>query len=113
MQKFINLLLGTNDIPTYMAALVFALVGAFLMQMRKSKKRNKNNAKTPAKFNFWFMVQDNLKEIITGLLLILLALRFSVEYAGTTLTMFYALGVGIGLQRFSQWLTNIEENARK
>jgi hypothetical protein len=46
-------------------------------------------------------------------LAILLALRFSVEYAGTQITMFYALGIGLALPKFIAFVSKIQGKARK
>ncbi|GGA84797.1 hypothetical protein GCM10008015_26970 [Flavobacterium palustre] len=113
MKKFLDLLLGTSDVPTYMAALLFALIGVAIVLLLKSKKRDKNSPNTPYHFDVWFLIQDNLKEIILGLLLILMALRFSMEYAGENLTMYYAFGVGLSLQKVSSWISNVELKARQ
>lgn len=113
MEKFISLLLGTNDLPTYLAALFFAFLGVLIVLLINAQKRDKHSANTPYKFSISFLFWDNIREIMLGFLLILLALRFSIEYAGEELTMYYALGVGFGLQKISNWITNIEKQARK
>lgn len=113
MKKFLDLLLGTNDVPTYLAALVFAIAGVVIVMIIKSKGRDVNSENTPEKFKWRFLIQDNLREIVLGFLLIILALRFSIEYAGEKLTMYYAFGVGAGLQKVASWISNIEKQARK
>lgn len=113
MNKFLDLLLGTNDIPTYCASLVFAVLGVVIVLLLKAQKRDKTSRSTPYKFNFWFLIIDNLREVVLGFLLLLLALRFSVEYAGTEVTMYYALVLGLGMQKISLWIANIEISARK
>ena len=113
MTKFLNLILGTSDVPTYMAALLFSLIGVAIILLLKSKKRNKTSTLTPYRFSGRFLLQDNLKEIILGFFMILMALRFSIEYAGESLTMYYALGVGLSLQKVSGWISNVELKARK
>jgi low temperature requirement protein LtrA len=99
VENFLNLILGTNDIPTYCASLVFALLGVVVVLLLKAQKRDKTSRSTPYQFNFWFLILDNLREVVLGFLLLLLALRFSVEYAGTEITMYYALGLGFGIQK--------------
>lgn len=112
MDKFLNLLLGTSDVPTYLAALFFALIGVAIILIFKTNKRDKTSDNTPFHFSIKFLLQDNLKEITLGLLMILMALRFSIEYAGENLTMYYALGVGLSLQKISAIISNIELKAR-
>lgn len=113
MNKFLNLVLGTNDVPTYLAALFFAMLGVVVILLSKSNKRDKRSINTPFVFSFKFLIIDNLKEIILGFLLIVIALRFSVEYAGVNLTMWYALGVGLSIQKLSGYISKLELSARK
>lgn len=113
MNKFEKLMLGTNDLPTYLAAFIFAMIGVVIILLLKSNKRDRLSKSTPYKFSIKFLIIDNLKEILLGLLLIIIALRFSVEYAGAELTMYYALGVGLGIQKLSGIISKIEVSARK
>ncbi|MEN2415545.1 hypothetical protein [Flavobacterium mesophilum] len=113
MQKFIRLLLGTYDIPTYSAAFLFSMIGVLIILLLKSRKRNKTSLATPFRFSLRFLFLDNLREIMLGFLLIVIALRFSVEYAGVELTMWYALGVGLALQKIAGSISKLEESARK
>lgn len=113
MNKFLNLVLGTNDVPTYLAALFFALIGVVVILLLKSNKRDKTSIYTPVAFSFKFLILDNLKEVVLGFLLIILALRFSVEYAGVELTMWYTLGVGLSIQKSAGYISKLELSARK
>jgi hypothetical protein len=113
MQKFITLITGTTDIPTYMAGLLFALIGLAFHFKAKVAKRNTHSRNTPYSFSGVFFIQDNLVELIFSVLTILLALRFSVEYAGTQITMFYALGIGLALPRSIAFVSKIQGTARK
>lgn len=113
MNKFEKLMLGTNDVPTYLAAFLFAMIGVLIILLLKSKKRNKTSLNTPFDFSIKFLIMDNLREILLGFLLIIIALRFSVEYAGVELTMWYALAVGTSLQKFAGYISQLEVSARK
>ena len=113
MNKFLNLVLGTNDVPTYFAALFFAIMGVTVILLLKSNKRDKTSLNTPYNFSIKFLILDNLKEIILGFLFIIIALRFSVEYAGVELTMWYALGVGLSIQKLAEFISKLELSARK
>jgi uncharacterized membrane protein len=113
MEKFLSLVLGTTDVPTYLAGLFFALIGLGFYYKNKVSKRNKNSKNTPYVFSLKFFAQDNLVEMVFSLVAIFLALRFSVEYAGVSPTMFYSLGIGFGLPKFVNWLQNVQANARK
>jgi uncharacterized membrane protein len=113
MEKFLSLVLGTTDLSTYLAGLFFALIGLGFYYKNKVAKRNKNSKNTPYIFSLKFFGQDNLVEIVFSLVAIMLALRFSVEYAGVSPTMFYSLGIGFGLPKFVNWLQNVKAKARK
>jgi hypothetical protein len=113
MNKFLNLIIGTTDVPTYSAGLLFALIGLAFHFNAKVANRNTHSRNTPYRFSKMFFIQDNLIELIFSVLTILLALRFSVEYAGTQITMFYALGIGLALPRFIAFVTKIQGKARK
>lgn len=113
MNKFLNLILGTTDVPTYAAGLLFALIGLFFYYYGKVKKRNARSKNTPYAFSWRFFTQDNLVEIVFSLLAIFLALRFSVEYAGVQITMFYALGIGWSLPKIIAYMYSVQEKARK
>ncbi len=107
------LLLGTDDVLLFSMAVFFACIGMAIILLIKSKKRDKHSANTPFKFNGWFLFLDNLKEVILGFLLVIMALRFSVECSGVKLTVWYAFGIGISFQKLSSWISIIESKARK
>ncbi|MFV8347255.1 hypothetical protein [Flavobacterium sp. ZB4P13] len=113
MKQFLNLFFGTKDVPTYMAGLLFALIGLAFYYKGKISKRRKTSTSTPYRFSLWFFTQDNLVELVFSILAIFLALRFSVEYAGVEITMFYALGIGFGLPKFIGWLYKVQGKARQ
>ena len=113
MDKFLNLILGTTDLPTYSAGLFFALIGLSFYYKRKLSKRNKISRNTPYKFSIAFFTQDNLVELVFSVMGIFLALRFCVEYAGVKVTMFYALGIGLGLPNVIYYMYSVQGKARK
>lgn len=113
MTKFLNLILGTTDVPTYLAGLIFALIGLAFYYKAKLARRNKLSKTTPPHFSLRFFTQDNLVELVFSLLAIFLGLRFSIEYAGVEVTMIYSLLLGVGLPRFIGWLSKVQAKARK
>lgn len=112
MNKFLNLIFGTTDLPTYLAGLFFAIIGLAFYYKGKVAARNKHSYNTPYYFSWSFFTQDNLMELVFSVLAIFLALRFSVEYAGVQVTMFYSLGIGWGLPKFISYMYSIQDNAR-
>ena len=95
MNKFLNLILGTTDVPTYLAGLFFALIGLAFYYRSKIKKRDKDSPETPYQFSLKFFLRDNLSELIFSILGIILLMRFSVEYVGAEVTMIYSIGLGL------------------
>jgi len=113
MEKFLNLVLGTTDVPTYLAGLLFALIGVAFYYKGKIDKRDKASENTPYRFSWRFFTQDNITDIVFALLGIFLALRFSVEYAGVQVTMIYSLGIGWALSATIAKLYEFQAKARK
>jgi len=113
MENFLNFVLGTTDVPTYLAGLLFALIGVIFYFKGKVKNRDKHSANTPYKFSWLFFTQDNIADIIVSLLGIFLVLRFSVEYAGVQVTMFYSFLIGLGLPKTIAKLYEFQAKAQK
>lgn len=113
MTKFLNLILGTTDVPTYLAGLFFALIGLAFYYKDKIAKRDKASGNTPYYFSLSFFTQDNLVELVFSILAIFLTLRFSVEYFGVDITMFYALGIGWTLPKVIAFMYKIQDKARE
>ena len=95
MNKFLNLILGTTDVPTYLAGLFFALIGLAFYYRSKIKKRDKGSPETPYQFSLKFFLRDNLSELIFSIMGIIMLMRFSVEYVGAEVTMIYSIGLGL------------------
>ena len=113
MDKFITLLLGKNDFPTYAAYFIFALIGAIISLYIKTLSRDKSNVKTPYIFSWTFLVQDNLLRLLNGFLLAFIAFRFSTEFIGTEITMWMAVIIGASSDRLAGLFDNLQQNARK
>lgn len=112
MEKFIELLLGTNDLSTYAAAFVFALVGAIISLRFKANKRNKHSYNTPYSFSWKFLIQDNLLQLITGVLMTFLCFRFTNEILGKDLTMYLAVVIGFGFNEIAGLFEKLQVKAR-
>lgn len=113
MDKFTKLMLGEQDLPTYMAYFVFAFIGAVISLYIKSLKRDKTSASTPYKFSFGFLIQDNLLRLVSGFLLAFLVFRFSTEFIGAETTLWSAVLIGASTDRLAGLFDNLQNNARK
>ena len=112
MDKYLELMLGTTDVPTYLAALSFALIGAIISLRRKAGKRDELSQNTPIKFSWRFLLQDNFQQFFTGVLITFLAFRFSNEFYGQNVTMIFALTIGFGANELAGLPEMFEKKAR-
>jgi hypothetical protein len=113
MKKFILLVSGTNDIPTYAAGLLFAIFGLAFYYKSKVKKRNANSSATPYSFSLQFFMRDNISELIFSVFAILLLMRFSIEHMGVETTMLYSFGLGLAGPKAIDLLGSFQKGARK
>lgn len=94
MEQFLLQLLGTTDLPTYLASFVFALIGAAIMTYFRVAKRDKQSVHTPDQFSFKFFVADNYVRFIIGFLITFLVFRFAEELMDKPLNMWMAVCAG-------------------
>jgi hypothetical protein len=116
MTNFLNELsahmLGINSLATYVAALIFAAMGAYVRLYIKSLKRDPDSPNTPHKFSAIFLIWDNLRSFMAGIIICFIYFRFSQELSNITLTMFYAVGIGMFGTQLDIWATKFEGLAR-
>jgi hypothetical protein len=74
-QVFGNLL-GPWQPGDFISAFIFAIVGAVLIMLLHTNKRDVTSPHTPVQFSWSFFFFDNAKRIVAGLILILAGLRF-------------------------------------
>lgn len=113
MEKFIKQLLGSLDTSTFTAAIFFAIIGALVSLLIKSRKRDKLSPATPYKFSFRFLLQDNLQQFLLGCLIAFLAIRFSNDFLGKDLTMWLAVVIGATTNELAGLFEKIEIKARE
>lgn len=112
MDRFLINFLGTTDLPTYLAGFALALIGAILSLRLHANSRDKMSSNTPYKFNFWFMIQDNIQRLFTGFLITFAAFRFTNEIAGMQFTMWAAFVIGLLNDQVAGLISKIEFKAR-
>jgi len=94
--------LNGMSLGTICAAFLFALVGVYLNAALKGLKRDPASTRTPYEWSWKFFLKDTLPRLMLSwsitIIVIFLSLRFFKELTGSgELTMFYAFGVGFGL----------------
>ena len=108
MQQFRQLVLGDLSLSYYLAALFFSGLAIILSMWAGSAKRNVDSTSTPKKYSFKFLLWDNTKRIVAGLIAMFLVYRFSASIIGHGLSMESAVGVGffisMGLDQLIGWL---------
>lgn len=113
MEKFLLNFLGTIDVPTYLAGLALALIGAILSLRLHVESRDKYSRNTPPHFSFWFMLQDNAQRLFTGLLIAFVAFRFTNELLNMQYTMWLAFLIGFLNDKVAGLISKIQIKARK
>jgi hypothetical protein len=96
----ISLLLGDGGIEQFIVAMFYAYVGALLLVLISSNK--KNSRKEPFKFTWKNLWCDHTKRIIANLIAIFIAIRFSRDILGADITMYMAFAIGLGIDGIIQ-----------
>lgn len=94
MEKFLQQLLGTHDLPTYTAWFILAFIGAFTAILIRAKVKYKDSTDTPYKWSWAFLFRDNFINLLIGFLITFIFLRFSNETLHLEPTAFGALIIG-------------------
>jgi hypothetical protein len=95
MQKFLEQLLGTTDLPTYAAWFILAFIGAFAGVLIRAQLKYKNSKGTPEKWSLTFLLNDNLLGLFIGFFITFIFIRFSKEMLNMEPTAFGALIIGV------------------
>jgi ABC-type methionine transport system permease subunit len=106
MKEFTSILLGDQPAVMFFALLFYALMGAFLGLLLQTTTRHVNSQRTPYYFSWQFLLSDNVKRIVAGLILIYVALRFTPELFGVNITPFWAIVIGLANDKIAEVLKN-------
>lgn len=77
--EVLNGLLGDYKLSFYITYFLFVIIGIIISLWLGSLKRDKLSVATPEKFNFRFLIQDNLLRVLGSISLIFLIIRLGVE----------------------------------
>ncbi len=105
-QELLELLIGPGSTARLVGALIYAFLGAFLMLLLSTTKRDVNSNRTPEQFSWRFLFSDNTKRIISTIILIFLFIRFSRELLGADITMYVAVLIGLGSDKLAEFIKN-------
>lgn len=99
-------LIGSVDAQTFFASFLFALIGVALSLLLQTTKRDVRSDNTPFAFSWKFLLKDNIRRIIAGILIIYVAIRFYPDWFGEPMTDFLALGVGLAIDKVAEIIKN-------
>jgi len=106
IQEYLNLIFGDAS-PAFIAAgFTFAIMGVILSLRLQIVNRDRESDRTPKHFSWSFFWLDNIKRLVTTLILIFVALRFTEEWMGAKTTMWLAFLIGLSVDKFAQFLKN-------
>lgn len=95
------------------AAIAFASLGLLLMTAINVRNGIVNNPETSDAFKWkhfgWSSVFRIALSAIITTIVIFASVRFVHELTGQTLTMFYSFGIGLGIDKATQWLVRKRE----
>jgi hypothetical protein len=74
----INILLGSLPLTSFIAAMIFALIG-FGLQKRLSYNKGKDSKRTPKEFSWKFWFKDNWDDILLQFAIIFVIVRFAPD----------------------------------
>ena len=69
-QEVVKILLNGMELPFFIAMLIAALAGIFVLFLTDVNSAIKRDKRTPSKFNFWYMVKTGGARIAVGLIVI-------------------------------------------
>jgi hypothetical protein len=104
MKEFLMGLLGQTSGNDFAHAFIWALVGAVLSLLLNVATRDPNTTHSPVKFSWLHFIADNLRRILSTLMLIIVCLRFMPDLFGVQLSAFAAFCVGFGWDKLAQFI---------
>lgn len=103
MQEFLNYLTGGNSLALIAAAIVMAIGGIALSAFINTSTRKPLADGSPVDWSWKYFWKNNLPRLLnsffTGALVVFFSIRFSKELFGKELSMFFAFGLGLGLDQ--------------
>lgn len=101
MEKFLQELLGTTDVPTYSAWFILAFIGAMAAILVRAKLKYKESKSTPDQWSWIFLWKDNALNLLVGFLITFICLRFSNEVLKVQPTAWLACAIGAANNEFA------------
>lgn len=94
---FWHTLVGPGPVGAFLAFCIIAFVCALVSILIGASNRELSSNNTPVKFSWRFLLAANLLRIVANFLLIPIFIRLLYENFGPTAMMFWAVGIGFGV----------------
>lgn len=105
-QEFIEtfkIVTGEKPLSYYFAGFIFSLLAIILSLYLHSKERNKYSIETPIDYSWKFLLWDNSKRIVTGMIVMFLFFRL-FDLSNVFLMVGLGFAVALGLDKLIQFL---------
>lgn len=106
-------LLGSYSAAFYISYFIFTFLGVLISLRLHAFQRDKDSKKTPFKFSWKFLVQDNLIRIITSMATVFVVIRLGSELLDITPSYVMAVIMGISFDQILIQLQKLELKARE
>ena len=106
-------LLGSYSAAFYISYFIFTFLGVLISLRIHAFQRDKDSKKTPFKFSWKFLVQDNLIRLITSMATVFVVIRLGSELLYIAPSYGMAVVMGISFDQILIQLQKIELKARE
>lgn len=111
---FINNMTGGISLGNFFSYMLLALVGALIVLLWNTSKRDPLDKRTPLCFSISFFIRDNLVRLVLSFLLVWVTIIFSEQMLGVKVNAWIALGIGAGHDQLAKLiLKNFQSNVPK
>lgn len=99
----IKIITGDKPISYYLAGFFFAMLAIILSIYMHSRTRDKLSTNTPYAFSWTFLIWDNAKRIVAGLILMFIFFRI-FDLSNVLAMVGLGFTVAFGLDKLIEWL---------
>lgn len=109
MKELQVLLFGEGSIISFVVALMFAYLAAFVLMLIGAVERDPNSEWTPFCWSWQWFLKDNLARIVLNIIIIFIGVRFVKEIMGSERTMYASFVVGLGVDKIINFIKNLNK----
>lgn len=109
---YLSELLGSRSVAVWLASFTFILIGVIVSLRISARDRNKLSPNTPEKFNWWFLIRDNISRTIGSIFVAFSLVRFGEELAGITMNYFGCFLLGLCFDQVYKLLIDWQKKGR-